>query len=221
MVGLLWVEHSTNGLWVRCSNQHELESHSILLYMHYTMYLLYTHPGKNTTKNSEKPWEMTVNSGGFWEIFGVFLQFWPSFLLWKPWDQGGDERLCSNGANHSPTILPQSYHSSLQWILYTCTAGYSLTWGRYSGVLSIVVHAAKYSRICYSGAFCAIVYIVYSMYVLCAHSVSPCLSLYIVLYIGSVYVRYFWACWFFALSRCLLRRGCWSKFLQLYYIIYT
>jgi len=98
---------------------------------------------------------------------------------------------CQPFFHHSSTVLP--FFSTVN-SLYIYTAGYPHTWDRYSGVLCVIYHALKYSPICYSGAFCSIVYI------LCAHCTDLCLSLY------SVYSAYrmpviFWLSVFSALSR--------------------
>ena len=98
MVGPPWVEHGTNGLWVHCSNQHELEAHytiyTLWLYNIHTMTILYTEFSHctttyytvrtcpraidtvaNTTQNVDKSltnrWQKPTNYWRFWADFGV------------------------------------------------------------------------------------------------------------------------------------------------------
>ena len=78
-MGPPWVEHGTNGLWVRCSNQHELEARKAL----HTVIIQWAARGVNAAL-WRKPWKK-------WRILAYFIMslrpFWQHLMLfWGPFE---------------------------------------------------------------------------------------------------------------------------------------
>lgn len=165
MVGLPRVELGTNGLWVHCSNQHELESHWVYtLYMHYTIVLIIQSTWKKVNQNPAKTWKFDQEFQGFsgdsWEFWAVLEQFFRLGTVRSGWGWEAIVEWCQPYLHNIPTILPQYSHHNPQSNL--------TPWSRYieesliccSGVLLYIV---LFLDRCYSGV------LLYIVYILCCH----------------------------------------------------